>query len=38
MNKWICLDKYAMPLFKEIFDALGWAKVFNTLDLHFGYR
>ncbi len=27
------LDKYAMPLPKEIFDALGLAKVFNTLDL-----
>lgn len=27
MNKWTCLDKYAMPLFKEIFDALGRAKV-----------
>jgi hypothetical protein len=38
MNKWTYLDKYAIPLFKEIFDALGWAKVFNTLDLHFGYH
>jgi len=32
MNKWTHLDKYAMPLSKEIFDALGQAKVFNTLD------
>ncbi len=32
MNKWTCLDKYAMPLPKEIFDALGQAKVFSTLD------
>jgi hypothetical protein len=22
-NKWTHLDKYAMPLFEEIFDALG---------------
>ncbi len=32
MNKWTHLDKHAMPLSKEIFDALGQAKVFNTLD------
>jgi hypothetical protein len=32
MNKWMHLDKHAMPLSKEIFDALGQAKVFNTLD------
>ncbi len=23
VNKWICSDKYAMPLLEEIFDALG---------------
>jgi hypothetical protein len=23
MNKWTCLDKYAMPLSEEIFDAFG---------------
>jgi hypothetical protein len=27
-----------MPLLEEIFDALGWAKVFNTLDLRYGYH
>jgi hypothetical protein len=32
MNKWTPLDKYGMPLPKEIFDALGQAKVFSTLD------
>jgi len=32
VNKWTYLDKYAMPLLKEIFDALGQAKVFSTLD------
>ncbi len=38
MNKRTCSDKYAMPLSKEIFHALGWAKVFNTLDLKSGYH
>jgi hypothetical protein len=32
------LDKYAMPLPKEIFDALGQAKVLSTLDLRFNYH
>jgi hypothetical protein len=32
VNKWTHLEKYAMPLLKEIFDALVQAKVFNTLD------
>jgi len=32
VNKWTHLDKYAMPLLEEIFDGLGQAKVFNTLD------
>jgi hypothetical protein len=27
-----------MPLLKEIFDALGQAKVFSTLDLRSGYH
>jgi len=26
------------PLLEEIFDALGQAKVFSTLDLRFGYH
>jgi len=38
MNKRTRLNKYAMPLSKEIFDALGHAKVFNTLDLRSGYH
>jgi putative transposase len=38
VNKWIHSDKYAMPLPKEIFDALGQAKVFSTLDLRSGYH
>ncbi len=33
INKCMHLDKYAMPLPEEIFDALGQAKVFSTLDL-----
>jgi hypothetical protein len=37
-NKHTHLEKYAMPLLQEIFDALGHAKVFNTLDLRFGYH
>jgi hypothetical protein len=38
VNKHMCLDKYAMPLLKDIFDALGQAKVFSTLDLRFSYH
>jgi len=38
MNKRTRLVKYAMPLSEEIFDALGHAKVFSTLDLRFGYH
>jgi len=38
VNKWTCSDKYAMPLLEEIFDALGHAKIFNTLDLRSGYH
>jgi hypothetical protein len=32
------LDKYAMPLLEEIFNALGQIKVFNTLDLRSSYH
>jgi len=35
VNKWTYSKKYAMSLLDEIFDALGQAKVFNTLDLRF---
>jgi hypothetical protein len=31
-------DKYAMPTPEEIFDVVGHAKVFNTLDLRAGYH
>jgi hypothetical protein len=34
----MCLDKYAMPLPKEIFDALKLAKVFSTLNLRSNYH
>jgi hypothetical protein len=37
-NKQTHLDKYTMPLPKEIFDVLAHAKVFNTLDLDFNYH
>ncbi len=38
VNKQTPLDKYAMPLLEEIFDALGEAKVFSTLDLRSTYH
>jgi hypothetical protein len=38
LNKRTHPNKYAMPLLEEIFDALGWAKVFNTFDLRFNYH
>jgi hypothetical protein len=38
MNKLIHFDKYAMLLPKWIFDTLGQAKVFNTMDLCFNYH
>jgi hypothetical protein len=38
MNKWTRSEKYAMSLLEEIFDALGQAKVFNTLDLRLCYH
>ncbi len=31
-------DKYAMPTLKEIFDVVGHARVFSTLDLRAGYH
>jgi len=33
VNKWICFDKYAMPLLDKIFNALGQVKFFSALDL-----
>ncbi len=38
MNKQTRLDKYAMLLPEEIFDALVQAKVFSTLDLRSNYH
>jgi hypothetical protein len=38
VNKQTHLDKYAIPLLEENLNALGQAKVFNTLDLKFGYH
>jgi hypothetical protein len=38
VNKLIHFDKYAMLLPKWIFDTLGQAKVFNTMDLWFNYH
>ncbi|CAM6113823.1 unnamed protein product [Calypogeia fissa] len=31
-------DKYVMPTPEEIFDVVGYAKVFSTLDLRAGYH
>ena len=33
INKQKKLDKYATPIPKKIFDTIGYAKVFSTLDL-----
>ncbi len=38
VNKQTHWNKYAMPLQMEIFDMLGQAKVFNTLDLQSSYH
>jgi hypothetical protein len=38
MNKWTWFDKYAMSLPKNIFDAIGQAKMFSTLDPWYGYH
>ncbi len=38
VNKCMHLNKYAMPLLEEILDALGQAKVFNTLSLRSRYH
>jgi len=38
INKHTHSNKYAMPLLEKIFDALGQAKVFSTLDLRCGYH
>ncbi len=33
VDKWTLCEKYAMPLWGEIFDVIGQAKAFNILDL-----
>ena len=38
INRQMKSDKYAMPTPKEIFDAIGHARVFSTLDLRAGYH
>jgi hypothetical protein len=38
VNKHMHSNNYAMPLLEEVFDALGQAKVFSTLNLRFGYH
>jgi hypothetical protein len=38
INQWTKSDKYAMPTPKEIFDVVGHARVFNTLDLRARYH
>jgi hypothetical protein len=38
INKFTKSDRYAMPTPKENFEAIGHAKVFNTLDLRLGYH
>jgi hypothetical protein len=38
VNKRMHSNKYDMHLLEEIFDALGQAKVFNTLDLRSSYH
>ena len=31
-------DRYPMPMQEELFDALGFARIFSTLDLRFSYH
>ena len=38
INKQTRSDRYAMPTPEEIFDAIGHARIFNTLDLRVGYH
>jgi hypothetical protein len=38
INRQTKSDRYAMPTPEEIFDAIGHAKVFSTLDLRVGYH
>ena len=38
INRQMRADRYAMPTPEEIFDAIGHARVFSTLDLRAGYH
>lgn len=38
INRQTRSDRYAMPTPEEIFDAIGHARVFSTLDLRAGYH
>jgi hypothetical protein len=38
INKFTKSDRYAMPTLEENFEAIGYAKVFSTLDLCSGYH
>jgi hypothetical protein len=38
INKFTKSDRYAMPTPEENFEAIGYAKVFSTLDLLSGYH
>jgi hypothetical protein len=38
INRQTKSDKYAMPTPEEIFEVMGHARVFNTLDLRVGYH
>jgi len=38
INRQTKSDRYAMPIPEEIFDAIGHAKVFSSLDLRAGYH
>ena len=31
-------DRYSMPMPEELFDALGFSRIFSTLDLRSGYH
>jgi hypothetical protein len=38
INRQTKSDKYAMPTLEEIFDVVGHARVFSTLDIRAGYH
>ena len=38
VNRKTKLDRYPMPIPKELFDVIGFSRVFNTLDVRSGYH